>query len=184
MTTPRQAALDTHPNTDPWGNFLNARLRVIYAMSQQGRSDAYIADALSMNDVQQVTLIRLTAEDYLAKELAGRAAVEQAALGGQNIPTVFPLGSIGASTQPPSTGLRDEDDFAHYFNATARLSKELADARAAAREAQNWLREHGRHEVRCAAGSRMPWRENDRPVCDCGLAVVLPAVVAALKEGK
>ena len=65
-----------------------------------------------------------------------------------------------------------------------QLRVDLADARAAIRETQNWLREHGRHEVRCAAGSRMPWRENDRPVCDCGLAVVLPAVVAALKEGK
>ena len=164
MTTlaPRQAALDTHPNTDPWGNFLNARLRVIYAMSQQGRSDAYIADALSMNDVQQVTLIRLTAEDYLAKELAGRAAVEQAALGGQNIPTVFPLGSMGASTQPPKGSACPYCGYATHHNRVC-INQDLTDAHAAIREAAAMLACHSGYQVNA-------W-------------LALPAVVEARRTG-
>jgi len=77
MSTPTPESLTIHPETDPWGRFINARLRVIYWLSQKGNSDEYIADCLSMFDVQQVTLIRMTAEDWLAKGQAARAAAQE-----------------------------------------------------------------------------------------------------------
>lgn len=74
MTDVPYEALAIHSEADPWGGFINARLRVIYWLSQKGHPDEYIADCLSMFDVQQVALIRMTAEDWLAKGLAARAA--------------------------------------------------------------------------------------------------------------
>lgn len=58
-----------------------------------------------------------------------------------------------------------------------RVKRDLASTRG-------WLTKHARHEWLCAAGSRMPWRESDRAVCNCGLAEVIPAVRAALSEPK
>jgi hypothetical protein len=58
----------------------------------------------------------------------------------------------------------------------------LDNAREREAAAVKWLSEHGRHEVRCDAGSRMPWRENDRAVCSCGLAACV-TVRTALPGG-
>ena len=45
----------------PWTDFLAARCRVIGWMHDEGKADADIAAALSMYDVTQVTLLRMTA---------------------------------------------------------------------------------------------------------------------------
>lgn len=76
MADATREAFAIHSDADPWGGFINARLRVIYWLSQKGHPDDYIADCLSMIDVGQVTLIRMTAEVWLAKGLAARAAAQ------------------------------------------------------------------------------------------------------------
>lgn len=66
------------------------------------------------------------------------AAVEQAMVEGQNIPTIFPHGSIGASTQPSEEEpLTVELGFSLGsvpIKIPTHLSTDLADARAALRE--------------------------------------------------
>lgn len=68
-TALRAYAEETRKEDDPWEGFLMARTRCIAWMAGAGRSDEYIASALSMADVVQVTLIRKMAEEDAAKSL-------------------------------------------------------------------------------------------------------------------
>ena len=91
------------------------------------------------------------------------AAVEQAAPEGQNIPTVFPLGSMGASTQPPKGSACPYCGYATHHNRVC-INQDLTDAHAAIREAAAMLACHSGYQVNA-------W-------------LALPAVVAAMKEEK
>ena len=87
------------------------------------------------------------------------AAVEQAAPEGQNIPTIFPLGSIGASTQPPAPS----------------ISPDLADARAAIREAEIIINDLSKRLLKLDDGQNLDCAEN---------WLALPVVVATVSGGE
>ena len=59
---------DIHPKDDPWGNFLNTRLRLISFLDVQGDlSVAEIAQTLDMNDLKQIELLIMTARHIRAR---------------------------------------------------------------------------------------------------------------------
>ncbi len=65
-------------------------------------------------------------------------------------------------------------DYVENLNAeNAKLAAWIDELRADQERMREALATYGFHGFYCAAWARAPWREEDRALCDCGLAAAL-----------